>query len=47
MNIRDYHSMLRSSASGLSSRYPTNSMAWRFSMAYWLRYYRKTLPRLY
>jgi hypothetical protein len=47
MNIRDYHLMLYSSASGLSSRYPENSQAWRFSMAFWLNYYRKTLPRLW
>ncbi len=45
MNTRDYNNMLRNSASGLSNRYPENSVAWRYCMAYWLRYYRKTLPR--
>lgn len=45
MSKRDYNNMLRESAQGLSNRYPENSKAWRYSMAFWLVYYRKTLPR--
>lgn len=45
MRKRDYNTMLRESAKGLSNRYPANSLAWRVSMAFWLNYYRKTLPQ--
>ena len=45
MSKRDYHNMLRDSARGLSNHYPENSKAWRYAMAFWLCYYRKTLPR--
>ncbi len=45
MSKRDYNNMLRESARGLSNRYPVNSIAWRYCMAFWLAHYRKTLPR--
>lgn len=45
MSKRDYNNMLRESARGLSNRYPIYSRAWRSSMAFWLAYYRKSLPR--
>lgn len=45
MNKRDYNNMLRESAKGLANQYPENSKAWRSLMAFWLVYYRKSLPR--
>lgn len=45
MTVRDYNNMLRDSAKGLSRQYSSNTVAWRHSMAFWLNYYRKTLPR--
>ena len=45
MNTKEYNNMLRESAEGLSNRYPIDSKAWRYSMAFWLTYYRKSLPR--
>ena len=45
MKIGEYNNMLRESAKGLSNKYPENSQAWRYSMAFWLTYYRKSLPR--